>query len=167
MAVQTAQSKEARRAPLPLTNRRDNWWIKPLTTVLVLSGFVIYTAWRGLENQFYEVGPYLSPFYSPLLPIHWTLFGWNISPFEGSPEPYLSIKNGDANNGGIREVRPGEPPHWLVYIATEDIDAGLAKVEELGGTKIAGPIDIQVAKIGIVQDPQGAVFALYAGDLEP
>jgi predicted enzyme related to lactoylglutathione lyase len=95
------------------------------------------------------------------------LFGWNISPFEGSPEPYLSIKNGDANNGGIREVRPGEPPHWLVYFATDDIDAGLAKVEELGGTKVAGPIDIQVAKIGIVQDPQGAVFALYAGDLEP
>jgi uncharacterized protein len=95
------------------------------------------------------------------------LFGWNISPFEGSPEPYLSIKNGDANNGGIREVRPGEPPHWLVYFATEDIDTGLAKVEELGGTKIAGPIDIQIAKIGIVQDPQGAVFALYAGDLEP
>ena len=80
MAVQTAQSKEARRAPLPLTSRRDNWWIKPLTTVLVLSGFVIYTTWRGLENQFYEMGPYLSPFYSPLLPIHWTLFGWNISP---------------------------------------------------------------------------------------
>ncbi len=95
------------------------------------------------------------------------LFGWDISPFEGSPEPYLSIKNGEANNGGIREVRPPEPPHWLVYFATEDIDAGLAKVEELGGTKLAGPIDIQMAKIGIVQDPQGAVFALYAGQLEP
>jgi predicted enzyme related to lactoylglutathione lyase len=95
------------------------------------------------------------------------LFGWEISPFEGSPEPYLSIKNGDANNGGIRELRPPEPPHWLVYFATEDIDAGLAKVEELGGTRLAGPIDIGMAKIGIVQDPQGAVFALYAGQLEP
>jgi predicted enzyme related to lactoylglutathione lyase len=95
------------------------------------------------------------------------LFGWEISPFEGSPEPYLSIKNGDANNGGIRELRPPEPPHWLVYFATEDIDAGLAKVEELGGTKLAGPIDIGMAKIGIVQDPQGATFALYAGQLEP
>ena len=95
------------------------------------------------------------------------LFGWTIQPFEGSPEPYLSIKDGGANNGGIRPLEPGAPPHWLVYFATEDIDAGLAKVEELGGTRIAGPIDIQVAKIGIVQDPQGAVFALYSGDLEP
>src|SRR5262249_48820711 len=80
MAVTTAQSKEARRAPLPLTSRRDNWWIKPLITVIVLGGFVIYTTWRGLQNNYYEWGPYLSPFYSPLLHFNLTLFGWNVSP---------------------------------------------------------------------------------------
>jgi len=96
------------------------------------------------------------------------LFGWEVAPFEGSPEPYLAIKNGDASNGGIRELTPpGAPPHWLVYLGTEDIDASLTKVEQLGGTKLAGPIDIQIAKIAIVQDPQGATFALYAGQLEP
>jgi uncharacterized protein len=96
------------------------------------------------------------------------LFGWTIAPFEASPEPYLSIKNGDANNGGIRAPSaPGAPPHWLVYFGAEDIDAALAKVAELGGTKMAGPIDIQIAKIAVVQDPQGAVFALYAGQLAP
>lgn len=96
------------------------------------------------------------------------LFGWKCSQFEQSPGPYLSIKNGEANNGGIRPLAPpGTPPHWLVYFGVEDIDSGLAKVQELGGTKIDGPIDIQIAKIAIVQDPQGAVFALYAGELEP
>jgi predicted enzyme related to lactoylglutathione lyase len=96
------------------------------------------------------------------------LFGWTTAPIEGSPQPYLVIKNGDKSNGGIRELSPpGTPPHWLVYFATEDIDAGLAKVEERGGTKLAGPIDIAMAKIAVVQDPQGAVFALYAGALEP
>jgi hypothetical protein len=30
-----------------------------------------------------------------------------------------------------------------------------------------GPIDIRIAKLAVVQDPQGAVFALYAGQLEP
>jgi uncharacterized protein len=96
------------------------------------------------------------------------LFGWNIAPFEGSPEPYLSIKNGEANNGGMRELsQAGVPPHWLVYFGVEDIDGALARVNELGGTKMAGPIDIQIAKIAVVQDPQGAVFALYAGQLEP
>jgi len=54
-----------------------------------------------------------------------------------------------------------------VYFATEDIDAGLARAEELGGTKLAGPLDIGIAKIGLMRDPQGAVFALYAGDLAP
>jgi uncharacterized protein len=97
-----------------------------------------------------------------------SLFGWSVEPFEGSPQPYLTIKNGDANNGGIRELDPpGMPPHWLVYFAIDDIDDGLAKVQELGGTKHAGPIDIGIAKIAVVADPQGAVFALYAGQLEP
>jgi predicted enzyme related to lactoylglutathione lyase len=96
------------------------------------------------------------------------LFGWTVAPFEASPEPYLSIKNAGANNGGIRPLSsPGVPPHWLVYFGVEDIDAALAKVGELGGTKIDGPIDIGIAKIGIVKDPQGALFALYAGQLEP
>lgn len=49
----------------------------------------------------------------------------------------------------------------------EDIDAGLAHAAELGGSTLAGPIDIQIAKIAIVRDPLGAVFALYAGQLEP
>jgi predicted enzyme related to lactoylglutathione lyase len=96
------------------------------------------------------------------------LFGWEIAPFEGSPMPYLSIKNAGANNGGMRELGPpGVPPHWLVYFGVQDIDAGLAKVQELGGEKVAGPIDIQMAKIAVVKDPQGAMFALYAGLLEP
>ena len=33
--------------------------------------------------------------------------------------------------------------------------------------KLAGPIDIGIAKIAVVADPQGGVFALYAGELEP
>ncbi|MGO8907700.1 MAG: VOC family protein [Solirubrobacteraceae bacterium] len=96
------------------------------------------------------------------------LFGWSIAPFEESPVPYLSIKNGDSNNGGITDLNsPGAPPYWLVYFGVKDIDAALSKVQELGGTKLFGPQDIQMAKIAVVQDPQGAVFALYAGQLEP
>jgi predicted enzyme related to lactoylglutathione lyase len=96
------------------------------------------------------------------------LFGWDIAPFEGSPEPYLSIKNEGRNNGGIRELSPpGMPPHWLVYFAVDDLDGALAKVEQLGGVTHAGPIDIAMARIAVVADPQGAAFALYDGALEP
>jgi uncharacterized protein len=97
------------------------------------------------------------------------LFGWTIAPFEGGgDEPYLAIKVGEANNGGIRPLnQPGPPPHWLAYFGVEDIDAALERVRELGGAVHAGPIDIRIAKIAVVADPQGAMFALYAGALEP
>ena len=80
MAVRTAQSKEAGRPPLPLTSRSDRWWIKPVITVVVLGFFGLYAMWRAFENQFFEFGPVLTPFYSPLLPIEWNIGGWRISP---------------------------------------------------------------------------------------
>jgi predicted enzyme related to lactoylglutathione lyase len=95
------------------------------------------------------------------------LFGWEVAGIEAPTGPYWMIKNGDANNGGIRTLEPpGTPPHWLVYFAADDVDATLAKVEELGGSKVAGPFEIGMGKIAIVQDPQGAMFALVAGQLE-
>lgn len=96
------------------------------------------------------------------------LFGWTFSPMENSPTEYRVIMNGDRSNGGIRPLAPpGVPPHWLVYFVVDDIDAGVAKAVELGGSTLFGPDDIGIAKIAVVQDPQGAVFALYAGQLEP
>jgi predicted enzyme related to lactoylglutathione lyase len=97
------------------------------------------------------------------------LFGWTVTPVEGMEPPYLAIKNSDdRNNGGIRPVMPPDaPPHWLVYFGTDDIDASLAGATELGGTKLMGPLEIGPGKIGVVADPQRAVFALYAGQFEP
>ncbi len=94
------------------------------------------------------------------------LFGWDFEPLEGGPMRYLTIKNGGSNNGGMRETQPEEPPNWLAYFAVDDVSAAMARAEELGGGTIAGPFDLSMGKIGIVRDPQGAVFALYAGHLE-
>jgi len=66
----TAESREPGRAPVEMTSRKDNWWVEPLLFIAVFGSFVLYTTWRMFENNFYEVGPYLSPFYSPLLPLH-------------------------------------------------------------------------------------------------
>jgi predicted enzyme related to lactoylglutathione lyase len=95
------------------------------------------------------------------------LFGWTTEAFEASPERYEVVKNGERANGGIRELgdQPA-PPHWLVYFGVDDIDRGLSRVDELGGTRYAGPIDIGIAKVGVVADPQGAVFAIYDGQFE-
>lgn len=94
------------------------------------------------------------------------LFGWAFSEVGGGQMRYLAIKNGEANNGGIREAQPGEPPSWLAYFAVEDLDRDVGRVGRLGGRVLAGPIDMGPARFVVAQDPQGAVFALYAGPLE-
>lgn len=96
------------------------------------------------------------------------LLGWTTTPMEGADPPYLVIQTAAGrSNGGIRPpMPPGAPPFWLVYFAVGDIDAAAATVGDLGGSVLQEPLDIGIANIAIAQDPQGAVFALYAGQLE-
>src|SRR5713226_274008 len=60
------------------TARRDAWWVEVLPVIVVLGGFGVYATLRAFEGKFYEWGPYLSPFYSPLIDPnhHW----WKFSP---------------------------------------------------------------------------------------
>jgi hypothetical protein len=77
------------------TERKDTWWIGPITTGVVLAAFIIYATFRAIFNDFYAVtgieeearlgtkflpghSYLLSPFYSPLLIFPW-LPAW-ISP---------------------------------------------------------------------------------------
>jgi predicted enzyme related to lactoylglutathione lyase len=96
------------------------------------------------------------------------LLGWTFDAIEGMDMPYSMIKTAaGGSNGGIRPVMPpGSPPHWLVYFGVDDIDAAVAKVGELGGNTLAEVMDIGMGKIAVLQDPQGAVFALFSGQLD-
>jgi hypothetical protein len=47
--------------------RRDAWWVQPVVVFIILSSFLVYATWAALQNAHFEFGPYLSPFYSPLL----------------------------------------------------------------------------------------------------
>jgi len=58
------------------TLRRDAWWVEILPIIVLMGGFSVYATLRAFEGKFYEWGPYLSPFYSPLLHPHW----WPLSP---------------------------------------------------------------------------------------
>lgn len=58
------------------TLRRDAWWVAPALTALVLGGYGLYATWAAAVNAHYEWGPYLSPFYSPLIQASW----WPLSP---------------------------------------------------------------------------------------
>jgi hypothetical protein len=61
-----------RGGPDVATVRQDRWWIQPVTTVSVLTAFIIYSTWAAFQNKNYYVGaPFyrdlISPFYSPCL----------------------------------------------------------------------------------------------------
>jgi hypothetical protein len=58
------------------TLRRDAWWVEILPIIALMGGFSVYATLRAFEGKFYEWGPYLSPFYSPLMHPHW----WPLSP---------------------------------------------------------------------------------------
>ncbi len=95
------------------------------------------------------------------------LFGWRTEKLEDSPMPYLIIKNAAGRtNGGMRPASDTEPPYWLVYFGAEAIDTGLERAGRLGAETLAGPMPIGPGALAVVQDPQGAVFALYAGHFD-
>jgi hypothetical protein len=57
--------------PFGSTSRPDRWWLEPMATALGLLAFVVYSTWAAFQGKYYEWGPYLSPFYSPLIRIDW------------------------------------------------------------------------------------------------
>lgn len=61
---------------LGTTERKDKWWAQPLLVFIGLTTFGIYSTWAALQGNHYASGPYLSPFYSPLIIVGW----WKWSP---------------------------------------------------------------------------------------
>ena len=59
-----------------VTQRRDAWWLEPLAVAAGLGAFTVYSMWAAWQGNNYEWGPYLSPFYSPLILVDW----WSWSP---------------------------------------------------------------------------------------
>ncbi len=55
---------------------RELWWLQPATSGVALVLVGIYTLWAAAQGANFEYGPYLSPFYSPLLVAGW----WPFSP---------------------------------------------------------------------------------------
>ncbi len=97
--------------------------------------------------------------------------GWTVDA-ESYPQ-YAMWQTGGRGIGGVMdlpaEVRQGgAPPHWLAYISTPDTDASAADAQARGAKVLVGPTDIpEVGRWAILQDPQGAVFALFTPTAAP
>ena len=93
--------------------------------------------------------------------------GWSTAPFDRADVPYwLWMKAEDDPVGGVMKLpaeaeQMGVPPHWLAYVRVPDVDATAEKTEELGGKVLAGPESVDVGRWAVLEDPQGAVIALW------
>jgi hypothetical protein len=101
------------------------------------------------------------------------LLGWEVkkseaaASCEGSEAPpmvYNEIVVGGRHVGGIYKMGPesgGAPPHWMSYVAVDDVDAKAAQVTALGGTVRVPPTDIpDTGRFCVINDPTGATISL-------
>jgi len=93
------------------------------------------------------------------------VFGWKPDPMKmDGYGTYTVFKIGDMRVSGMMEA-PSQmanvPPHWIIYFAVTGADSIADKTVKLGGKTIAKPQDIpNVGRFAVLQDPQGATFAI-------
>ena len=101
-------------------------------------------------------GPALQSFYGEM-------FDWQFqNPPEATEAPYGVVDreqnlgtNGEGIGGGVGTHPTGEK-HLTFYVETPDVEAALAKAEELGGTRVMGPAEpMEGLVLGLFTDPQG------------
>jgi len=95
------------------------------------------------------------------------LFGWNTEemPSDEGGVAYTIVKVGERSNGGVMSAQQGEPPNWLPYFTVESRDGAAEKAKGLGATELFR-IEMQMGKIAVFADPEGAAFAVFEGDVD-
>jgi predicted enzyme related to lactoylglutathione lyase len=102
------------------------------------------------------------------------LFGWTTQDFDpgNTGKPYTMIVSGDATIGGYVPMDPAEtdspPPHWMSYVAVDDVEAALQRTTAAGGTICVPPIEIPtVGKFAVIADPTGGYISPFQSANEP
>jgi predicted enzyme related to lactoylglutathione lyase len=95
-----------------------------------------------------------------------SVFGWGAKT-ETTPDGSYTewTVDGDSIAGmfPMTEQIPAEvPPHWRVYFTVENVDAAVARAEELGGSVAVPAMDIDMGRFAVLSDPTGAVFAVMS-----
>jgi predicted enzyme related to lactoylglutathione lyase len=106
-------------------------------------------------------------FYNPVV-------GWTTTPFDGAGMPYAMWTRPDGvPTGGVMtlpdDLKAGHvPPHWMMYIGVDGLEAAVAHATRLGGGALSPLIDVpDVGRMQVLKDPQGAAFAVYQPAMPP
>lgn len=108
-------------------------------------------------------------------PFYRAVAGWEI-PAEGHAMPngseYREIRRGDGGfAGGVLSLTAGMAAGgaragWLTYFHVDDVDAAVAKAQQMGATVHMPPMSMDgVGRMAMLADPQGASF--YVMDPTP
>ena len=95
------------------------------------------------------------------------LFGWSFDDMEMGPGNYYTIfklKNLDVAAGYTldAETMPGVPPHWSLYVATDDADASVQRAVTLGAEVIMPAFDVgDLGRMAVLKDPTGGMHSLW------
>lgn len=63
-----------------------------------------------------------------------------------------------------RSTNAGVPAQWLMYVTVDNVALAAEKAVALGGRIVDGPRKMGGGDFAVVQDPAGAVVALYCAD---
>src|SRR6267143_1041462 len=96
------------------------------------------------------------------------LFAWDYTDNPVGPGMvYTMLKQDGKDVGALYQMPPdmtaqGIPPHWLSYVSVTSADESAAKAKGAGATVRKEPFDVfTVGRMAVIQDPTGAVFALW------
>jgi uncharacterized protein len=98
------------------------------------------------------------------------LFGWEFGNVVGPTNYAIVQREGNTNadgvgiGGGVGTGPEGYGGHVTFYIEVPDVEAALAKAEELGGTRVMGPDEpTEGLEIGLFTDPEGHTVGVVRG----
>jgi len=98
------------------------------------------------------------------------VFGWGAHTSEG-PMTYTEFQLGGESIAGMMEIPselpPEVPPHWLLYLGVDDVDAAVTKAQGLGASVTVPGIDFPGGRFALLADPEGANFGVMQADENP
>ena len=93
--------------------------------------------------------------------VGWKAMGADMGGYEdyamcppGAAEPVAGICHARGTNADL-------PPQWLLYINVKNLTRSLTSCRARGGKVIAGPRELMGGRFAVIQDPAGAVVALF------
>lgn len=96
-----------------------------------------------------------------------SLFGWGSEDVPMGDGKYVLAKVQGRDVAGMyslmeEQKKMGVPPHWLLYVKVDDVDASTKAAVDAGATTLMGPMDVMdVGRMTAMKDPGGAVFAMW------